>query len=439
MFAYYFRNAFRSMRRNPALTSLVVAAIAAGIGVSITMLTIYYLMASNPIPQKSDQLFRVQLDSWDPVRPFDPDRPERAPIQMTWRDSMALLDAHKGKRQVAMFEARLIIKPDSDEQLPFEADTRVTSGDFFPMFDVPFLYGGGWDRRADRDAAQVAVISKALNERLFGGENSVGRKLNANDRTFTVVGVTGKWDPVPRFYDVVEGGYDPGADIYVPISLTPGMKIGSAGSDYGWKPEKVVTFDDWLNSEAAWLQYWVELETPADQEAYKAHLDAYALEQKKLGRFQRPLNNQIHDVMEWMDYNQIVQRDVRVLVGLGFLFLVVCLLSSISLLLTKFSGRTAEMSLRRALGASKLNIINQNLVEVGIIGAAGGIIGIGLTWLSLTGIKSGITRAPEGLFQMDGVMITTAIVIAVATSLLAGAYPAIKICAITPAQELKTQ
>jgi len=340
---------------------------------------------------------------------------------------------------VAMFEARLIIKPDSDEQLPFEADTRVTSGDFFPMFDVPFLYGGGWDRRADRDAAQVAVISKALNERLFGGENSVGRKLNANDRTFTVVGVTGKWDPVPRFYDVVEGGYDPGADIYVPISLTPGMKIGSAGSDYGWKPEKVVTFDDWLNSEAAWLQYWVELETPADQEAYKAHLDAYALEQKKLGRFQRPLNNQIHDVMEWMDYNQIVQRDVRVLVGLGFLFLVVCLLSSISLLLTKFSGRTAEMSLRRALGASKLNIINQNLVEVGIIGAAGGIIGIGLTWLSLTGIKSGITRAPEGLFQMDGVMITTAIVIAVATSLLAGAYPAIKICAITPAQELKTQ
>lgn len=439
MFGYYLRDSLRSMRRNPALTTLVAAAIAVGIGVSITMLTIYHLMARNPIPEKSDVLYAVQLDSWNPIRPFDQDKPERAPTQVTWRDAQALLADHKAKNEAAMFVARLVIEPDGEQQLPFEVSARVTSGDFFPMFDVPFLYGSGWDRRADKDASQVIVLTRAINDKLFGGENSVGKKLTVNDHRFTVVGVMDKWDPLPRFFDVVEGPLNNVSDVFIPLSLTRPMKINSAGSDYGWKAEDIKTFDDWLNSESVWLQYWAELDTPAARDAYHAHLDAYAMEQKKLGRFQRPLNNQLHDVMDWMAYNEVVVNDVRVLVGLGFLFLLVCLLSSISLLLTKFNGRTAEMALRRALGANRMHIIGQNLVEVGMIGAIGGLVGIGFTWLSLHGIKAGLSAAPAGLFRMDPVMIGAALSIAVVTALLAGLYPAIKVCTITPAHELKTQ
>ncbi|MEX1237998.1 MAG: hypothetical protein WD994_06995, partial [Pseudomonadales bacterium] len=130
MFAYYLTNAIRSMRRNPALTSLVVAAIAVGIAVSMTMLTVYYVMASNPIPRKSEQLFAVQLDSWNPLRPFDSDRPERPPHQMTWRDVNALLEAGYANRQAGMFEAELVITPQGENQLPFEVSARVTSSDF---------------------------------------------------------------------------------------------------------------------------------------------------------------------------------------------------------------------------------------------------------------------------------------------------------------------
>ena len=213
----------------------------------------------------------------------------------------------------------------------------------------------------------------------------------------------------------------------------------SSGSDWGWKPEEINTFEDWLNSESVWLQYWVELDSPADAPDYKAYLDAYVNGQKKLGRFQRPLNNQIHNVMDWMDYNHVVQSDVRVLVGLGFLFLVVCLLSSISLLLTKFNGKTPEMSLRRALGASRFNIVNQNLVEVGMIGAVGGVLGVGLTLVALKAIHAGLDQAPAALFRLDGTMLAIALLVAVATSLVAGAYPALKTCALMPAQQLKTQ
>lgn len=439
MFGYYLRNSIRSMKRNPALTSLVVAAIAVGIGVSMTMLTIYYIMASNPIPHKSDQLFAVQLDSWNPVRPFDSDRPERPPHQLTWRDVNNLLDAAEAKAQVGMFEAELILQPERDGQLPFEVSTRVTSSDFFPMFEPPFLYGGGWDRQAEREASQVIVLSREINDRVFGGENSVGRQISVSDRIFTVVGVMDTWEPTPRFYDPINSGFNEVSEVFVPLSLTPSMEIGSAGSDWGWKPEPIKTFDDWLNSESVWLQYWAELDDKAEQDAYMAHLDAYVLEQKNLGRFERPLNNRINDVMQWMEYHEVVARDVRVLVGLGFLFLIVCLLSSISLLLTKFLGRSAEMSLRRALGANKIQIISQNLVEVGLIGVVGGILGIAFTYVSLASLREAITRAPDSLFQIDMMMISAAILIAIATSLIAGIYPAVKTCAIAPAQQLKTQ
>lgn len=439
MLAYYLTNAMRSMKRNPALTSLVIAAIAVGIAVSMTMLTVYYVMASNPIPHKSEQLFAVQLDSWNPVRPFDSDRPERPPHQMTWRDANALLASGAATRQAGMFEATLVITPDGAGQLPFEVSTRVTSSDFFPMFEPAFIYGGGWDRRADRDTAQVIVINREINDRLFGGEDSVGRQVTVNNREFTITGVMDKWELMPRFYDVIEGGLDEVSEVFIPLSLTAPMKIGSSGSDWGWKPEPIRTFDDWLNSEAVWLQFWAELPTPVDEDAYQAHLDAYVMEQKRMGRFERPLNNQLHDVMEWMAYHEVVQKDVRVLVGLGFLFLVVCLLSSISLLLTKFDGRIGEMSLRRALGANRIQVISQNLIEVAVIGILGGAIGVALTFLSLEALASAISRAPRALFEIDAVMIATAIAVAVGTSLLAGVYPAIKTCAIAPAQRLKTQ
>jgi len=439
MLAYYLRDALRSMRRNPALTSLVVAAIAVGIGVSITMLTFYHVMSGDPIPDKSDVLFRVQLDSWGPNRPFNTNHPKRPPIQMTWQDVQALLADARGKRQEASFTSTMVVTPDNTSQLPFEIGTRLTTADFFPMFEVPFLYGGGWDKRADANAEQVIVLSRKTNEKLFGGADSVGKVISVNDRKFTVVGVMDTWSPMPRFYDVVEGPYNEVSDAFAPLSLTPGMKLNSSGSDWGWKPEPIKTFEDWLNSESVWLQYWVELDSPDDAAAYKSYLDAYVNGQKKLGRFQRPLNNQIHNVMGWMDYNQVVQSDVSVLVGLGFLFLMVCLLSSISLLLTKFNGKTPEMSLRRALGASRFNIINQNLVEVGMIGAVGGFLGIGLTLIALRAIHAGLDQAPAALFRLDGTMLVTALLVAVATSLIAGVYPALKTCALMPAQQLKTQ
>jgi putative ABC transport system permease protein len=438
MFAYNVKLALKSMRRNPIMTGLMVAAIGVGIGVSMTTLTVHYLMSGNPIPSRSDVLFAVTMDNWDPLRPFDDDYPERAPHQVTFHDAERLLALGEARRQTAMFESGLIVEPAGVDDLPFEVGARATDGDFFPMFDVPFLHGNGWDESADRSAEPVVVLTKALNERLFGGEDSVGRRIRMQDTEFQVVGVIDTWDPTPRFYDPINGGFQEVNDIFIPFSLTRALELQSFGSDWGWKAETINSFEQWLNSESVWVQYFVELESARDRDAYLAHLDAYVGEQKQLGRFERPLNNNLYDVMEWMAYHEVVANDARILVGLSFLFLIVCVLSSVALLLTKFIGRKGEISLRRALGASRVVIFRQQLVEVAVIGLTGGLAGLALVLLGLQGIDF-LYDTPPGLVRLDWVMVLTAIAVSVASGIVAGLYPAWRACSIPPAAELKTQ
>ncbi len=438
MFSYNVKLAVKSMRRNPIMTALMVAAIAVGIGVSMTTLTVHHLMSGDPIPHKSDVLFAVTMDSWDPLRPFDDDHPERAPHQVTYGDAERLLAIAAGKRQTAMFESSLIIEPSGGDELPFEAGARVTANDFFAMFDVPFIYGGGWDDSADEAAEAVVVLTKELNERLFGGRDSVGKRLTMQDTRFQVVGVIDEWEPTPRFYDPINGGFQEVNELFIPFSLTRSLELISTGSDWGWKVEDITSFEQWINSEAVWVQYFTELESPGDRSEYVAHLDAYVEEQKKLGRFERPMNNNVYDVMEWMDYHEVVANDAGVLVGLSFLFLVVCLLSTVALLLTKFVGRKSEISLRRALGASRRVIFKQQIVEVAVIGLTGGLIGLLLAVLGLKGIGY-LYEAPPGLVRLDWVMVGTAIAVSITSGMLAGLYPAWRVCRIAPAAELKTQ
>jgi len=438
MFRYNVKLAIKSMSRNAILTALMIAAIAVGIGISMTTMTVYYMMNGDPIPSKSDVLFAVTLDSWSPLRPFDDDRPERAPHQLTFGDAERLLALGEGKRQTAMFESSLIIEPVDENELPFEAGARVASSDFFAMFNVPFIYGSSWDEAADAAAEPVVVLTKQLNERLFGGRDSVGERLMMQGAYFQVAGVIDTWEPTPRFYDPINGAFQEINEMFIPYSLTLSLELQSAGSDWGWKAEDILSWEQWLNSESSWVQYFVELDSPRDRDAYVAHLDAYVEEQKRLGRFERPMNNDIFDVMEWMEYHEVVANDSKVLVGLSFLFLTVCLLSTIALLLTKFVGKKTETSLRRALGASRKIIFNQQIVEVAVIGFAGGLIGLLLAGLGLQGIQY-LYDAPNGLVTLDWVMVLAAIGLAIVSSMIAGLYPAWRVCKIPPAAQLKTQ
>jgi putative ABC transport system permease protein len=437
MFSYYLKLSWLSIRRNPLLSSLMIAAIAIGIGASMTIITVNYVMSGNPIPQKSDQLFYVQLDSWDPNNQdddgFEP------PDQMTYLDAMALMKAGKAYRQVASNRSGLVLEPQGEGERPFSVDTRNTWADFFPMFDLQFIYGSSWDESADRNLERVVVLSKEINERVFGGENSVGRNVRLNGMDFQVVGIIDEFKPVPKFYDVTNGAFNESEDIYIPFSIAVEYKFPRNGNTNCWKPSDGDGFEAFLNSECAWIQFWAELRNEQEKLEYMAWLNAYVEQQKEFGRFPRPLNNRLSNVMEWMEIQEVVDDDARVMLGLSMLFLMVCLLNTIGLLLAKFLGKSGDIGLRRALGASRTNLFLQHMIESGLIGLGGGIIGLGLTWLGLRGIEMLFGDFVENLVGLDWIMVLTAIGLAIVSALLAGLYPTWRACRIAPASQLKIQ
>jgi putative ABC transport system permease protein len=437
MFSYYLKLGLLSIRRNPLLSTLMIAAIAVGIGASMTIITVNYVMSSNPIPQKSDQLFYVQLDSWDPNNEdedgFEP------PDQLTYIDSMALMKDRKAYRQIASNKSGLVLEPQGEDERPFSVQTRNTFADFFPMFDLRFIHGDGWDDTADRNLERVVVLSKEMNERVFGGENSVGRQLRLNGMDFQVVGVLDKFLPVPKFYDVTNGAFDEPEDLFIPFNVAVEYELPRNGNTNCWKPIEGDGLNAFLMSECAWIQFWAELRNDTEKQDYMAYLNAYAEQQKELGRFPRPLNNRLNDVMEWMEEQEVVDDDTQVMLGLSLLFLVVCLLNTIGLLLAKFLGKSGDISLRRALGASRSSLFIQHMIESGLIGLGGGVFGLGLAWLGLRGIEMLFGDFVENLVGMDWVMVLTAIGLAIMSALLAGLYPTWRACSIAPASQLKIQ
>jgi len=437
MFSYYLKLGWLSIRRNPFLSALMIAAIAVGIGASMTIITVNYVMSGNPIPQKSDQLFYVQLDGWDPNK-YDEDDFE-APDQVTYLDAMALMKADKAYRQVASNRSTLVLEPQGEGERPFSVSTRNTWADFFPMFELPFIYGSGWDDSADDNLEMVVVLGKEINERIFGGENSVGRSVRLNGMDFQVVGVMDEYLPVPRFYDVTTGAFDEPAEIFIPFNIGVEYQLPRNGNTSCWKSPDGDGFEAFLNSECVWIQFWAELRSDEEKQDYMAFLNAYTEQQKELGRYPRPINNRLSDVMEWMEDQEVVEDDAQVMLGLSLLFLVVCLLNTIGLLLAKFLGKSADISLRRALGASRSNLFVQHMIESGLIGLGGGIFGLGLTWLGLRGIEMLFGEFIKNLVTLDWVMIMTAIGLAIVSALLAGLYPTWRACRIAPASQLKLQ
>ncbi len=439
MFRYYLKLGFLSIRANPALSALMVAAIAIGIGACMSIVTVRHVMGGNPIAHKNDLLYHVQLDNWNPDDPYG--EPNEPPEQVTYLDATALHQAGRAFRQTISFKSDRVVQPDGEDARPFQEEVRATTADFFAMFDVPFKYGSGWDANADRTEERVAVLSAEMNQRLFGGENSVGRMMTMNKEIYRVVGVLAEWMPMPKFYDLNNNPYEGAENIYTPFSLAVTGEWGSSGNNSCWKPLEGAGYEGYLASECIWIQMWVELESASQKGDYLQFLDDYVEQQKEIGRFPRELNNRLSTPAEWMVNREVVDDMVNVLLSLAVLFLAVCLLNTIGLLLAKVMRRTNDISLRRALGASKTALFTQYLIEAGMIGIAGGLAGIGMTWLGLQGLENVFSEYDfiSYLVSMDWTMVIYAVLLAIASTLGAALYPTWRACTISPATTLRIQ
>ena len=434
MFGYYLDLAWRSLKRNKALTALMVLAIALGIGASMTTLTVLHVLSGDPLPGRSGSLYYPQIDPRD-SQGYVPGKTEPMD-QMTWIDGMNLLQAKRADRQALMTGGTVAVQPDNSTLDPFYQASRYTTAGFFPMFGVPFEYGNAWGEAEDDAHARVAVISDQFNDKVFGGGDSTGKTLRLDGEAFRIVGVIGDWNPNPHFYDLNRKSYNENEGVFVPLSTSQDLGMTHDGGVDCWGNGGGGSSPD-HNSPCVWMQFWVQLDSPSKAAAYKEFLVHYSEQQRALGRFGRPPNAELRNVMQWLDYNMVVPDDVRLQTGLAFGFLLVCLVNTVGLMLAKFLRRAGELSVRRALGASRRALFAQLLMESGVIGLVGGIAGLLLALVGLWLVR----RQPAEyatLAHLDPAMLLVTFLLALGASLLAGLLPAWRACQVAPALQLKS-
>jgi putative ABC transport system permease protein len=445
MFRYYLALGFRSLRRNPVLTTLMVMTLSVGVAASMTTLTLLKGMSGDPIPQKSDRLFVPLLDNnpadQQPGQSANPDAvPDEPPEQMTYIDAMNLWEAGKGLRQTPIYGLGPSIDAGRADLPPFFSDGVAVGRDFFPMFDVPFLHGQPWSAEDDARGASVVVISRGLSERLFGeGENPVGKTVRISDADYQIVGVVDEWQPVPKFYRVVgANGFGSLEEVFMPFRTAIAREINLNGNMNCSQSPPEPGFKGYLKSECYWVQLWVELESAAQRAEYADYLAAYVNEQKALGRFPRPMNNRLHDVREWLDDRGIVSDDTRTSTWLAFAFLLVCLVNTVGLLLAKFSARPGEIGVRRALGATRRDVFTQYLTEAAVVGFVGAGAGLAMTFGALAFIRK-FDEDIALITHVDGTLLFVAVALSVAAAVFAGLLPTWRACQVVPALQLKSQ
>lgn len=437
MFSYYFKLGVRSLRRNPALTALMVLTLAIGVAASVSTLTILHVMSSNPIPHKSERLFVPRIDN-GLLETFRPHEDDRFDPQSTYPDAMNFLRDGHGERRTVLYGVSAPLEP-VRKDLPVMSVTGLAlTRDFFAMMDVPFLHGQPWSDADERAGAEVVVLSRDLAEKLFGADNPVGKRIRLMDKQFQVVGVRKPWRPVPKFYKLIGGGaFTQEDEIMIPFATAIRLEANPEGSiscqgktEPGWQ--------GFLRSECTWLQVFFETRTAAGRAELQEYLDNYADAQRRLGRLKRKQPNQLFDVMQWLEHRKVVGNDSRLAAWLAFGFLLLCLVNTVGLLLAKFSVRASEVGIRRALGASRKEIFRQFLTETAVVGLAGGLLGLLLAWgaLALIRLQSEQLRI---VAHMDWQMLGATFLLALGAAMLAGLLPTWRACQVTPAIQLKSQ
>lgn len=431
---YYLGLALRGFKRNPVLTALMVTAIAVGVGATMTMVSLLHGILSNPAGPRSGTLYHVQVDP----RPAAAVAENRDPPDgLTYQDTLNLLHLHPTTPRTITSATWLPVEADVRDFGRRMVTMRAATADFFAMFDVPFQYGGPWSSVDDGNRAPLAVISKELNDRLFGGADSVGRTLIIATRPFRIVGVLRAWNPQPHFYDIDDGAFGPESELYLPfftwLDLPQDYGYGSMSC---WGRNVAAGEHNPKAPDCGWIQMWVELPTPDAVGSFRALLASYAHQQQATGRFQGPGSVRLLSVSDWLSHKRLLPGVILAQTWIAAGIFLVCMLNTVGLLFVKLLSQERDRGIRRALGASRRAILAQHLAEAAVVGLAGGLLGSLFTFWGVALVHQ---RAAD-MFktaQFDTPMLLTTIAAAVVATLLAATWPAWHASFVTPGQQMR--
>lgn len=427
MFNYYLKLSFINFKRSPSLYALVLLTLSVGVGLVCANFALISVMSGDPIPEKSDRLIHVSMNTWATENPHE------EPLHiLRYRDAMHIEKADMAKNIVTFFASGVYVRDSESESLArINASVRATTSGFFDLTSAPFAYGSGFTE----NSGKVLVIGDDLNQQLFGGGNNVGKVLEVAGELFTIVGILKPWHLRPLFYHATENrAFQNTDDLYAPletaIDLNWAVHARSSSSDH------VRTLDESRVKNHYYLQSWVELHKPEDRKLLQQYLDNYSQSLKDAGEHPLDIRNELHNVNEWLSKLEVVDERVLAFSIATTLFLIVCVFNASSLLLSRFHAAKFEVGLRRAVGASKSQILTQGLIESSLLGVLASIAALGLSGLFLV-FSTEMLPNLANLAVLNGETLIAGVVLSIVTANLASLYSIYRANRYTISAELK--
>jgi putative ABC transport system permease protein len=389
--------ALRGMARRPLFTAIVLATLALGIGANAAIFSVVNGILLRPLPfAEADRI--VAFSHEDPY--WSISEPE-------------FMDYARDVKSLTRLAAYQPIETSlTGEGEPERVQAARVSDGFFSILGVPTLRGRSFTKEDDMfGRPRVAVVSYGLWQRRFAGDSSiVGQRIALNGTPFEVVGV------MPPRFDFPS----PKVALWIPLRLRP-ESLWTRNNHYfvavgkmrpGIKLSSLTAEVRALDTR--WMRDFPETYFP--DKVLKARI--VPITDHLLGATRPYL--------------------ISLLGAVGFVLLIACV-NVANLLLARGEGRRKELAIRTALGASRKRVVQQLLTESGTLALLGGAIGFALAWLGLRGL---IALAPPSIPRLDevridfGVLLFT-IVLSVATGLLFGLVPALKVARTDSSESLK--
>jgi predicted permease len=382
-----FRQAIRNMRKNVGSTFLAVVMLAVGIGATSAIFSVFYSVLIEPLPfPESSRL--VQL--WE------------SRVKNRWNQaSFTEANFWDIQQQNRTFEGIASFHPWSANLTgsgdPEQVAGGLISAGFFHVLGVNPVAGRDFLPEEDQPGHEnhVVLLRNKFWKTHFNGEAQiVGKTIQLNNKSYQVVGVLPPGEP---WLDA--------ADVFIPFVHRADANRGSFEFAVIGRLAKGVSFQ---TAEA-------DLNTIA-----KSLAQQYPKDDDGMGVT-------LSTSKEWLADNDLRTKLWVLMSAVAFLLLIACV-NLANLLLAKATGRTREISVRAALGASRGRIVRMVLTESLVLGLTGAILGIALAALAVAAIKAadpgGIPRIAE--LGINPWVLAFTLFAAILTGVLSGLVPALQ-------------